>query len=119
MSANNYFVTRKKAYDLHEVSVTQANYTVRTGRVADGLQEDRVVNITTTSGGDDITITVPDGAYEGQRLLINLVTCGDDETVTVSTTTGDDATLGDTGDFVSYEWVNATSGWQTIHSQTD
>lgn len=114
MSAGNWFATRKRAHDLRTKSITTSStvttYTARVGGSAYNFIEDRVINVTTTSG-NSLTITVPNGVYAGQRLLINFVTEGSAETITVTTTTGSDYSLTAAGDYVSLEWVNATSGW--------
>ena len=119
MSAFNWFTTMDKAFDLRTKTVTDGDYTVRVGAVSDNFVVDRVVKVTTTADDDDSTITVPDGQFSGQKLLVILTDVGDDETVTVTPSTGDSAALGDDGDYVSYEWIDSTTGWQTIHSQTD
>lgn len=114
MSAGNWFATRKRAHDLRTKSITTSStvttYTARVGGSAYNFIEDRAINVTTTSG-NSLTITVPNGVYAGQRLLINFVTEGSTETITVTTTTGSDYSLTAAGDYVSLEWVNATSGW--------
>lgn len=119
MSAGNFLNTRGKAFGLRTKEVLQENYTVRVGGIAYGFIVDRVVKVTTTTDGDDITITVPNGSYYGQRLLVILIDVGHDETVSVTPDTGDSVDLGDDGDFVSLEYVDSTTGWQTIHTQND
>lgn len=119
MPAANWFQTRKMAHELRTVEITQEDYTTRPGGTAYSFIEDRVVKVTTTTDGDDITITVTNGTYSGQRLMVILTDVGHDETVAVTPDKGDGVSLGDDGDYVSYEWVDSTTGWQTIHSETD
>ena len=120
MSANNIHLTLKKAYDLGVVNLTTSStvttYTARTGRVDDGFVFDTHIKVTTTSG-NNMTITVPDGVYPGQFLLVSFVTEGSAETVDVTTTTGDDATqMTDDGGFWLGVWTDSVNGWQTSES---
>lgn len=121
MSAFNWFSTEKKAFDLRtKVLTNKSTYTTKTGSVSDNFIVDRVIEVVTEADGNNLVITVSDGAYAGQKLLIVLKTLGDNETVTITTTTGDDSALSAAGDFVSLEWIDGTvSGWQEIHSQKD
>ena len=121
MSAFNYFNTREKAFDMRTLVLTnEATYTVKVGSTSDNFQVDRVIEVVTTTGGNNLVITVPDGEYPGQQLLMILKTLGHDETVTITTTTGDDEAMSAAGDFVSMEWIDsAVSGWQTVHKQAD
>lgn len=115
MAVTNLFETRRKGFTLRTVTLTAATYTVKTGRPADGFIQDRVINVTQCP----CIITVPIGVYEGQRLLIY---CSDTDLtgiVDINTPTGnDDIDLNDEDEFVSYEWVNATQGWQILGSHT-
>lgn len=119
MSSFNFFNTMDKAFDLRTITVDDGDYTVRVGAVSDNFVVDRVVKIETTADDDDSTITVPNGEFSGQRILIILTDVGDNETVTITPTTGDSVALGDDGDYWSAEYVDSTTGWQTIHSETD
>lgn len=119
MSATNHFFERGQAFKQYIKTITSGDYIVKVGSVANNFVVDRVVKITTTTDDDDTTITVPDGIYSGQRLLVILTDVGHDETVTVSPTHGDEVALGDDNDYVSYEYIDSTTGWQTMHSQTD
>ncbi len=114
MSVINLFETRRKGFTLRSVTLTAATYTVKVGRPADGYIQDRVVNATATP----CVITVPNGVYEGQRLLIRCSDASIVGIVDVNTTTGDDVDLNANDEFVSLEWVNATSGWQTLGVNT-
>lgn len=117
MSASNYFVTRRKAFDLRTTDIG-ATYTVRTGRSADGHHIDRVVTITDPTAS--FTVTVPAGAYEGQQLLVSLISHATAAVeCTIDLAAGTDRVLGDVGDFLSLEWVNATVGWQALAKQHD
>jgi len=116
MSIENFdFEENRNAVQRTVTLTNKATYTVKVGTSANDLKADKVINVVTTTDGNDLVITVPDGLYGGQRLLINLVTLGHDETVTITTTTGDDAILNEAGDYVALEWTNATSGWQLSH----
>jgi polygalacturonase len=110
MAGTNLFQTRKRAHDLRTTNVT-TTYTVQTGRSADGHHVDRVVDVTDPAAA--FTITIPDGAYEGQCLLINLLSNTSAVNVTVAASTGSagDSVLDTAGDYMSLEWVNATTGW--------
>jgi hypothetical protein len=114
VSAGNFFETRRRAYDLRTKAIV-TTYTTRAGGASDDFIEDRV--ITVSDAAENFTITVSNGVYEGQRLLITVLSNTSSITVTVTTTTGDDCTLDTAGDYVSLEWVNATAGWQEIHSE--
>ena len=112
MSANNYFLTRKKAHDLNEVTVAAA-YTVKIGRASDGFKFDCVVNVTEPAA--NMTVTVPDSGYEGQLLLINLTSNDDSKTVTIADTTGGlESTMATAGQYQLSMWVNSTSGWVVL-----
>ena len=114
MGVDTQFETRRQSFKLRTVTLTAATYTVRTGRSEDNRIIDRVVD----AAQSPTVITVPNGVYEGQRLLIK---CSDTSIigiVDVNTTTGDDADLNETDEYISLEWVNATSGWQTVASHT-
>lgn len=120
MSKANHFSTRKGAFELRtKVLTNQSTYTVKVGSTSDMLIVDRVIEVVTITDGNNLVLTVPDGLYAGQKLLIILKTLGDNETVTVTTTTGDDVAFSSAGDFVGFEWIDAVSGWQEIHSQKD
>jgi len=112
MSIINLFETRRKGVTLRSVTLTAATYTVKVGRPADGYIQDRVVNAVNTP----CVITVPNGVYEGQRLLIRCSDASIVGIIDVNTTTGDNADLSANTNFVSLEWVNATSGWQVLAS---
>ena len=114
---NNDFNENRNAAARTVTLTNKSTYTARVGSTSNDYIADKVINVVTTAGGNDLTITVPNGQYGGQRLLINLVTLGDDETVTITTTTGDDAVLDTVGDYIALEWTNSTSGWQTVHSE--
>ena len=121
MSAGNWFLTRNKAFNQYTKEITTSSalttYTARVGGTTYGFIEDRVIDVTTSSG-NDLEITVPNGAYAGQRLLINFVTEGSNETVTVTTTTGSDYSLTAAGDYCSLEWTNSTTGWVYLSEVT-
>lgn len=113
MSVGNFFETQRKAHDLYTKTVT-ATYTTRAGGSSDGFIEDRIITITDPAAS--FTITVTNGSYSGQRLLIVLLSNASATTVTVDSA-DDDCTLDTAGDYISYEWIDSTSGWQEIHSE--
>jgi len=118
---SNWHESRRKAFVFRTVDLTTSasltTYTVVVGGSGNSFKSDRVINVTTTDG-NSMTITVPDGIYEGQRLLINFVTEESAETVTVTTTTGGDYSMTAAGDYCSLEWVNSTVGWIYLSEQT-
>lgn len=114
MAVTNLFETRRQAFNLRTVIVTAVAYTVKTGRAEDGRVIDRVIDAAVCP----TVITVPNGVYEGQRLLIKCSATTIIGIVDVNTTTGDDADLNVVDEFISLEWVNSTSGWQTLASNT-
>ena len=117
MSGGNWFLTRKKAFDLRTITVTTSStvttYTAKVGTPANDFIVDRVINVTTTAG-NDLALTLPNGIFEGQRILINLVVDGGTSTVTVTPATANTTAtyaLTTAGDYCSLEWMNATEGW--------
>ena len=122
MSAGNWFLTRKGAFDYAEKDTSDLAYTVRVGTPSDDFIIDRVLNVTIVDAAGSIAITVPDGTYEGQRVLINYAAedavCLDEVVVTPTTALVTAAyTLGEVGDFCSLEWTNATGGWVYLAMQ--
>lgn len=121
MSANNWFLTEKKAHvETGTKQFTTASgkitYTAKTGRVADGFKFDRFIRVTTASTYS-LTITVPDGVFYGQKLDVLFEVEGGTETVDVSTTTGDDGTqLTAAGGYNRFEWHGPTIGWCLVSS---
>lgn len=120
MSAFNWFNTEQKAFDLRTKSLTTSatltTYTAKTGRTADNFIIDRVIRVTTTSG-NSMTITVPDGTYYGQELFVLFEVEASSETVDVTTTTGDDATqMTAAGGYWLGIWCGSTLGWATLDS---
>ena len=114
MSVTNLFETRRRAYQLRTVTVLSGTYTARVGTTANDHIYDRVIN-----GTAPCIILLPDGVYEGQRILITSINDHLTGTVAVTTTTGDgDAGLADVDEYISLEWVNSTSGWQTLSSNS-
>lgn len=117
-SGGNWFETRRKAYNLRTVELTTSStvttYTAKTGRATDGFVTDAVILVTTTEG-NNMTITVPDGTYAGQQLMIAMVAEGSAETVDASTTTGDDLTqLTGAGAWGILIWRDDTNGWDEM-----
>ena len=72
MSGGNWFLTRKKAFDLRTITVTTSStvttYTTKVGTPANDFIVDRVINVTTTAG-NDLALTLSNGIFEGQRIL--------------------------------------------------
>lgn len=120
MSSANRLFERERAFEQYTKVLTNlATYTIKVGSVDNNFIADRVVEVVTTTDGNNLVITVPNGVYPGQCLLIVLKTLGHDETVTITATTGDSSAMSSAGDYVSLEWIDAVSGWQTAHSQVD
>lgn len=128
MSAGNWFFTEARAFDMRTKSLTTSStlttYIAKTGTVATtGLKDgsgviDRVIKVTTTSG-NNITITVPNGLYAGQQLLIVFESEGNDETVTLTPDSGSLTNLTEEGGYSSLEWINSSVGWVALaHSAT-
>ena len=120
MSAFNWFQTEKRAYEMRTVNWTadEAALTAKTGRTADNFIIDRVIRVTTTSGGENKTITVPDGEYYGQRLLVILEVLGDDETLNVTCSTGDSGTqMTGAGGYSDLCWMGSTLGWVELSNE--
>lgn len=113
MSKANYFNTRREAYKLRTTTLTnESTYTARVGSSDDSFVVDAVIKIVTTTDGNDLTITVPNGQYSGQRLLLIFDTLGDDETVTVTVTKGDTVTFDAEDEWVELLWVDSSVGWK-------
>jgi len=130
MSGGNWFLTRKKAFDLRTISLTSGAdtatvgptdaYTVKVGTPTNDFVVDRVINVTLTAG-NDLAITLPNGIFEGQRILINLVLDGGTSTATVTPATANTTAtyaLTTLGDYCSLEWMNATEGWAYLSEVT-
>ena len=118
MAAGNFFYTEKKANDLRiknlTTSSTVTTYTAKTGREADALVFEPFIRVTTTSG-NSMTITLPDGVFYGQQVHVLFEVEANAETVDVSTTTGDDATqMTAAGGYSILEWHGSTIGWCQI-----
>lgn len=118
MSAGNFFETERKAFKLREKELTTSStvttYTAKVGGASDNFVVDRVILVTTTSG-NNMTITVPDGKYAGQQIMVSFVVEGNAETVDVSTTTGDDATqMSAAGAWAVMIWRDDTNGWDVL-----
>ena len=110
MSVTNLFETRRRAYQLRTVTVLSGTYTAKVGTTANDHIYDRVIK-----GTAPCIINIPNGTYEGQRILVTAINDDLVGTVAVNTTIGDDdAWLADVDEFISLEWVNSTSGWQTV-----
>ena len=115
MSAGNYFLTRKKAFDLREVVINAATYTAKVGAPSDDFIEDRVIHVNVAP----CTITIPNGRYEGQRILVNCVDTDIAGTIDVQPDTpATDTDLAFTvlGNYGTLEWVNSTAGWVALAS---
>jgi hypothetical protein len=120
-SAGNWFETQRKAYDLRTKALTTSStvttYTAKVGGASDGFVVDRVIRVTTTSG-NSMTITVPDGKFYGQRLLVIFEVEGNNENVDATTTTGDNATqMTAAGGYSDLVWQGSTLGWVELSSE--
>lgn len=112
MSAGNFFNTQARAYQLRTVNLTTSSsvvtYTAKTGRSDDSRVFDAFIRVTTSSG-NNMAITVPDGVHYGQKLTVLFEAEGNAETLDVTTTTGDDATqMTAAGDYSIFEWHGST-----------
>lgn len=120
MSAGNFLYEEKRCFDLSikalTTSSTVTTYTAKTGRDSDGFLFDRVIRVT-SSDGNNMTITVPDGVYYGQQLLVIFEVEANAETVDVTCSTGDAGTqLTAAGGYNRFEWHGSTLGWALINS---
>ena len=89
-------------------------YTAKTGQDSDGFVIDRVIRVTTTEG-NNMTITLPNGVYYGQTILVIFEAEGSAETVDVTASTGDSATqMTAAGGFHYAIWSGSTIGWSKI-----
>lgn len=114
MSKANFQFEKLEAYKMDETTVA-TTHSVKTGRVADTFKIENPIKI--VDPADDFTITVSNGVYAGQKLLIYMSSNGNSKTATISATVGDDCTLDTAGDYISYEWIDSTTGWQEVHSE--
>lgn len=117
-SAGNWFETKRKAYNLRTVNLTTSSsvttYTAKTGRATDSFITDIFIRVTTTSG-NNMTITLPDGSHYGQRFTVLFEVEGSAETVDVTSSTGDNATtMTGAGGYSILEWHGSTIGWAEI-----
>jgi len=120
MSAGNHFNTEARALNMRRVDLTTSSsvttYTAKTGRPADAFVFDRFVTVTTTSG-NNMTITLPDGVAYGQRFEVLFEVEGNSETVDVTSSTGDSATqMTGAGGYTILEWHGSTIGWCEVAS---
>uniref|UniRef100_A0A6M3J018 Uncharacterized protein n=1 Tax=viral metagenome TaxID=1070528 RepID=A0A6M3J018_9ZZZZ len=89
-------------------------YTAKTGRDSDGFVIDRIIRVTTTSG-NNMAITLPDGVYYGQTILVIFEVEANAETLDVTASTGDSATqMTAAGGFHYAIWSGPTIGWTKI-----
>lgn len=114
MSVINLFETRRKGFVLRNTTVSGITYTAKVGRPADGYIYDRVIDVDLSPA----VINIPNGVYEGQRILIRYSDTSLTGAATINAAIGDDVSLNELDEFVSLEWINATSGWQTLGSHT-
>ena len=95
-------------------SAAVTTYTAKTGRDSDGFIIDRVIRVTTTDG-NNMAITLPNGTYYGQTILVIFEVEGSAETVDVSADTGDSATqMTAAGGFHYAVYSGPTIGWTTL-----
>ena len=123
MSATNRELTKKKGAAFTTVnlttSATNVTYTARTGRTADGFIFDVFIRVTSTSG-NNMAISIPDGVYYGQTLTILFEAEGNAETISATTTTGDTPTnMTGAGGYSVLLWCGSIIGWaQVMNSAT-
>lgn len=115
MSAGNYFLTRKRGFDLRTITLTNVTaYTAKVGSSSENFIEDRVIKVVTITGGNSLTLTIPAGTYAGQRMLLIWTTDGGAPTVTVTVSGAATVTFADEDAYASLEWVNSTAGWVSL-----
>jgi len=120
-SAGNFFETERKAFDLRTKSLTTSattiTYTARVGGASDDFIVDRVIRVTTTAG-NSMTITLPDGKFYGQRVLVIFEVEGSNESVDVTATTGDSATqMTAAGGYSDLVYLGDTLGWAELSNE--
>lgn len=104
-------VQRVKSLTTSSAVVT---YTAKTGRAADDFIIDRFIRVTTTDG-NDMAISIPNGVYYGQRCHLLFEVEGNAETLSATTTTGDTPTsMTGAGGYSILEWHGNTIGWAQI-----
>jgi len=118
MSAQNFlarddFGTAQGVKNL-TTSAAVTTYTAKTGRDSDGFIIDRVIRVTTTAG-NNMVITLPNGTYYGQTILVIFEVEANAETVDVSADGGDSATqMTAAGGFHYAVYSGSTIGWTKL-----
>lgn len=120
-SAGNWFEVQRKAFDLRTkelvTSATLVTYTARVGGASDDFVVDRVIKVT-SSDGNNMAITLPNGKHFGQRLLVVFEVEANAETVDVTSTTGDNATqMTAAGGYSDLVWMGSTLGWVELSNE--
>jgi hypothetical protein len=112
LARDDYGVTQGVKHLTTSSGVT--TYTAKTGRDSDGFVIDRVIRVTTTEG-NNMVITLPNGTYYGQTILVVFEVEESAETVDVTASTGDSATqMTAAGGFHYAVYSGSTLGWTKI-----
>lgn len=114
MTATNHQLTGLKALD-QDRKVVATTYTIRTGRVTDGLQIDNPIDVTDPAA--NFTLTLPSGYKMGQQQLVVMSSNSDSKTCSLSVTnheTSDPEVF--TLDAADEYWLGVWTGteWATI-----
>ena len=109
-------VQRVKALTTSAAVIT---YTAKSGRAADDFVIDRFIHVTTTDG-NGMTITLPNGVYRGQQCHVLFEVVVGTETVDINNAAaGAIATqMTNAGGYSILEWTGSTIGWVQIANAT-
>ena len=123
MSAENFqakadFGSTQRVKQL-TTSAAVTTYTAKVGRPADDFITDRFIRVTTTDG-NSMTITLPNGIYFGQQIHVLFEVVVGTETVSVANAAaGAIATpMTNAGGYSILEWTGSTIGWVEISNAT-
>lgn len=111
MSANNWFLTQKKAVDINQVTVA-ADYTAKLGSVSDGFRFNPVIIVSEPAA--NLTVTVGNGVFVGQQLIITLESNSGAKTLTIDGNAAQDSTMASAGMYQISVWTGATTGWVVV-----
>jgi len=100
-------------------SAAVVTYTAKSGRAADDFVIDRFIRVTTTNG-NSMAITLPNGVYYGQQCHVLFEVVVGTETVSVANAAaGAIATpMTNAGGYSILEWTGTTIGWVEISNAT-
>lgn len=100
-------------------SAAVLTYTAKVGRPEDDFVIDKFIRVTTTDG-NSMTITLPNGVYLGQQIHVLFEVVVGTETVAVANAAaGAIATpMTNAGGYSILEWTGSTIGWVEIANAT-